>query len=780
MAATGWTKRHIQRLVHQGKIPPPDIPGIAGHAGKGGKEPGWYKESLPDFLKEKVQGSRSKVQGKENELQAAATGHDAAEGLAPVIETTPAPDASEDIPAPGQGESELRIADCGLRIGEIQESEVRSQESGEKINSIVPGQKLEVDVGPERLLLRRINPQLEELGHLRAGLVLALRRDVPEEHGSRTEALQIFLDTYNAGATYPEIFKRIGPVGRSTLYEWERALRDGGVTNLIPCYGGSGISKVTDEEKTYCLRFALDGNALTKSHSITLAKHTMGKKDIPSPSSPATLRRFLNEFENKYNDLWTVKRKGEKALNDECSPYNERNRRLLQVGEGLVGDGHRLNFQVINPYTGKPCRPMLVLFWDWRSGFPAGWEIMLTENIQAVSSGFRNAILTLGKIPKWVLLDNGRAFRADKMQSKFTLEGTEIEGMFARLGVNVHFAKAYHPQTKPIERFFRTFDEWFERLLPSYVGSSIEKKPAWMKQNEKYHKSIHDGFIPTIEQVNEMMLQWREFYGAQSLAALDGEKPGEIFSAGRGPGVDPVELIFLMMSPEVKQVHRNGVTWIGRNWWCEGLYGYKGKVLIKYSLSDFRQIYVFDLKGNLLGIATPREAVHPMISESENPKDFSAFRRQQAEHQRCRRRTLEDARLYDSRRAVLAPFNGELNPPDVAGFLAKTEQEKQKRLLNPSPWLEGEGQSQPAAEVEEPTLCASKSPLSGPWQPESWLRMEWYERQAPGTLSDADRSWIEDYKKEGEYIRMFESEDGQKRMDFLRSTRPTIQGEGNA
>lgn len=36
---------------------------------------------------------------------------------------------------------------------------------------------------------------------------------------------------------------------------------------------------------------------------------------------------------------------------------------------------------------------------------------MLEENTQNIASALRNAILNLGKIPKFVYLDNGRAFR---------------------------------------------------------------------------------------------------------------------------------------------------------------------------------------------------------------------------------------------------------------------------------------------------------------------------------------------------------------------------------
>lgn len=85
---------------------------------------------------------------------------------------------------------------------------------------------------------------------------------------------------------------------------------------------------------------------------------------------------------------------------------------MLDVGDILVADGHKLAFQVISPFTGKPCRATLVGFLDWKSTALVGYEIMLEENTQCIASALRNAIINLDMIPKVVYQDNGRAFRA--------------------------------------------------------------------------------------------------------------------------------------------------------------------------------------------------------------------------------------------------------------------------------------------------------------------------------------------------------------------------------
>lgn len=51
--------------------------------------------------------------------------------------------------------------------------------------------------------------------------------------------------------------------------------------------------------------------------------------------------------------------------------------------------------------------------------------------------------------------------------------------------------------------------------MPSYTGTSIDKKPAKLKRNEKFHKLIADDFVPTIEQVISAVNQWLNFHYSQ-------------------------------------------------------------------------------------------------------------------------------------------------------------------------------------------------------------------------------------------------------------------------
>ena len=60
--------------------------------------------------------------------------------------------------------------------------------------------------------------------------------------------------------------------------------------------------------------------------------------------------------------------------------------------------------------------------------------------------------------------------------------------MYSKLGLETVFARPYNARAKVIERFFKELQEGFEKLLPSYIGSIIQNKPAYIMRNEKFHK----------------------------------------------------------------------------------------------------------------------------------------------------------------------------------------------------------------------------------------------------------------------------------------------------
>lgn len=435
--------------------------------------------------------------------------------------------------------------------------------------------------------------------------------------GQKQEARDTFMTAYNSGFAYPKLYAILGEVNWKTIEGWKtlyQKTKDPLVLADCRGYWKRGRREITDDQSKVLLACALHPNRPRISEAIRMARAVMTTKGVRNGHSDATYRRWLEDWKSKNYHIWVFNREGAKAWNDKCAYYIQRDYTLINVGDILVADGHILNFEIINPLTGKAKRMVLIVWKDMKSNFPLGWEIMPTENTQAISSALRRAILRLGKYPKVAYLDNGRAFKSRFFRGvEFDQEG--FEGLYERLGIKTLFAWPYHGQSKTIERFFGTFAE-LERWSPTYVGTSIDRKPPRMLRGERLHRKVHEkmtgGAVLTLEQAHRAIAAWFDLYVQRPQRGhLDGQTPLELFEAEHGPGIDPNELQYLMMSLEIRSINRNGISLLGQNFYDPALYGRRHPVIVRYDLQDPSCIFVFEKSGELLCEARPVDKVHP-------------------------------------------------------------------------------------------------------------------------------------------------------------------------
>ena len=247
----------------------------------------------------------------------------------------------------------------------------------------------------------------------RVDIVTALY-NIRKKYPTKKEADSIFL--YNSGMYLPQIYKFVGSISIGTLHRWVKAFEDYGTEGLLQKrktnQQGEYNTILNEEMKQIFLKYLLHPNKFSIGKAINLTKHILEKRGYENIPCNLTFRRFAENFKKNNYSKWILFREGEKAYHDKIEPYIERDISKLEVGEVLIADGHILNFQIINPFTGKPTRATLVGFLDWKSTALVGYEIMMTENTQCIASALRNAIINLGMIPKVVYQDNGRAFKA--------------------------------------------------------------------------------------------------------------------------------------------------------------------------------------------------------------------------------------------------------------------------------------------------------------------------------------------------------------------------------
>lgn len=445
-------------------------------------------------------------------------------------------------------------------------------------------------------------------------------------HGATKVQKGEFIIAYKAGA-WPKLLEEVGPVSWQTLERWKlEQERAGSVLALADRRGVThkGKTMLTEEHKRVILGHVLNPNGAKVSQCVREVQKKFQAAGMALPSEP-TIRRFVKHYMEECFDEWTLFREGKKAWNDKCAISLLRDWSLVGVGDVIIGDGHTLNFETLNPATGKPTRMTIVLFYDGASNCPLGWEVMPTENTDSISAAFRRSCIMLGKFPRVVYLDNGRAFRAKYFKGCPDFEQAGFLGLYRDLGCSVIHAWPYHGQSKPIERFFGTFHD-MEVWMPSYTGNDIAHKPARMKRGEDLHRQLYDklgGRPLTMEETLVQVARWFAEYATrpQYRTHLHGRTPGDVFMEGRGEGLSPQDmqkLTLFMMQKEVRTITKDGIKVNGRLYWHEKLYSRRHPVLVRYD-EHFNpySVYVYTLDGEPLCEAKDRE--HYRIASGLHP-----------------------------------------------------------------------------------------------------------------------------------------------------------------
>ena len=478
-----------------------------------------------------------------------------------------------------------------------------------------------------------------------------------------------FVKLHNTSNSH--LFEILGKISRGSLHRWF-ALLNGteDYTKLLPQYKYSNVNDyrtvLNDDEIKIFMGLLLHPNKLSIGKAIALTKYKLTEQGQNFIPADITFRRYAKWFKDNKYDKWILARDGEKALSDKVEPYIKRDASLLEVGDILVADGHKLAFQVINPFTGKPSRATLVGFLDWKSTALVGYEIMLEENTQCIASALRNAIINLDMIPKVVYQDNGRAFRAKYFTDDKGFTELGFQGLYSKLGIETVFARPYNARAKVIERFFKEFQEGFEKLLPSYIGSSIQNKPAYMMRNEKFHKNWHkriasrgrnvsadpfnasnqEEYIPTIEETIKMIDMWLSFKNSQPCPNTPDKTIAEVLYERKRQNIDINTLDDLMLATEVKTIQRNGIRFLNCDYFDERLYGFKSKVLIKYNLFDLTSIKVYTPKGEYLCTAERVTETHPMAKLLGDVKDYEDYKQKIVRQRQLKKKTVESVKKY--------------------------------------------------------------------------------------------------------------------------------------
>ena len=291
----------------------------------------------------------------------------------------------------------------------------------------------------------------QEQAHLRAQLCDAIL-EVLSRADSKTEAWKTIVEAYNDRRFMPELYVVEGHRGERTLRRWVRNYVKAGrdARSLIRKYTvAEATRKATETEQNFLLHLLLNPNRISIGSAIRKLKQMETLQKLESPSSERTLRRWCEEWRDSHKPEWNLLRNGKKSLK-ETGILSVLRSDDIEVGDVWVADGHKLAFDILDPATGKPRRMTMIMFFDWASRYPVGASLAVSEDSQHILLALRNSIMHWGGKPKYVYLDNGKAFRSKLFNKQWERRdlSKELAGIFPRLGIGVVFAKAYNARVR--------------------------------------------------------------------------------------------------------------------------------------------------------------------------------------------------------------------------------------------------------------------------------------------------------------------------------------------
>ncbi len=468
-----------------------------------------------------------------------------------------------------------------------------------------------------------------------------------ERPRQRVASKKRFAELYNQGGagTYPGLFDLVGRISYQTLDRWDDllVLNNGDPLCLADSRGlhRKGSCKLSAAQEKIILNCALNPNQPRLSEAIRVARVRMDEAEIPCVLGDRQLRNLLNRFRERRANIWVGVREGERAHDQKCVYPIQRDGSRVKVGELLVADGHVNNFTILCPETGRPRRMNLIVWYDFASEMPLGWEIGVSESTQNLTVAFRRAVIALGKFPlDGVIpyLDNSRAAHSNYMTGTTDFKEGQVLGLFKKLGMDPIFAWPFNAKAKTVEGFFNIYSE-LERRMPSYVGTSIENKPARLRRGEKIHRALHEKYfkdcVPTIFQAHEIIADFFDELCSRVVTSghLRGKRRIDVFQAGKGPGLTPeqiFELHLLLLQTRPVRITRRGVKIPGHPdfYYHPALFGRTDSVFARYDWHPDSSIYLFELDGSFLCEATRMPLVHPAADQLGSNEEKLELRRQ--------------------------------------------------------------------------------------------------------------------------------------------------------
>ena len=365
--------------------------------------------------------------------------------------------------------------------------------------------------------------------------------------------------------------------------------------------------------------------------------------EIPVDELPSyeTVRAWLRSMPPS---LTVYARHGKKAYRERMAPYLRTQFTDLYANQVWVGDHMIHDVEVMNDCFddaewGAPIRIRFSAMLDRRSRLFVGASWCWEGSSRAIAACMRRGILRYGP-PEHVYVDNGKDYRKTArgalpgylMESPLAPAGwwrTELDqiaasGFMHRLGIAVTHCLPHHPQSKNVERAFRTVHERFDKCWPTYTSGTPFTRPESTELAMMQHRRLvkagraSESKHPLASKFILAAVAWLEEYAEtpQTGEGMDGGTPRQVFEANLNPNQRPAPehsaLALLMAERETRGVRECAVTLKGKRFvpadetgWAVMHQNNDRDVLVVFDPVDLSNAAALDRDGNFLAWLQP-------------------------------------------------------------------------------------------------------------------------------------------------------------------------------
>ncbi|MCC6546196.1 Mu transposase C-terminal domain-containing protein [Candidatus Sumerlaeota bacterium] len=447
------------------------------------------------------------------------------------------------------------------------------------------------------------------------------------------------------------------PTSRRALYRIAARVQQGDGAGLLghiqPKHALRRSTSLSDQEERLRAILTSYAHTLPVSTYVTVLHKTVCNEanrlglNVPSPK---WTRRVVADIRRDALFM-TEAHKGKKGMLL-GGPYIHVDKTTILPGSQYVMDNRQFDCEVIAS-NGSLVRPWLTRVVDHRTGLAVGWSILESPaNGDSVMATITAAMLPKVRneynavagevldiicgVPDLWIVDNGKDF-CNKRISGFSIDQAReligsahgelgdarperelVLGVLDETGARVRHAIPYNAKAKIVERTFRDISRGFDMLVPGYVGSKPEERPARTDEMRHQHQRLVKAQCTRAElaaEVGHLLIedfsdkfeawnwQWaaREESRAQGLQ-FDGRtwSPlalwGKLAASRRVPSQAMLER--LSMVPEKRVVDRGVIRINRRAYWSEELLQYSGReVVVRFSRINSSSILVEQILG---------------------------------------------------------------------------------------------------------------------------------------------------------------------------------------